>query len=105
MITSGNGKYRVWLKRYTIGDDLVYFLGGGEKPHVGSVVVKEPGKPVQVILLEGHRDDVVLCPIAEQACEKYQTTVVVVGGVHVDTASEEEIHLLVENCRSLLQEV
>jgi len=105
MITSGNGKYRVWLKRYTLGSHLVFFLGGGEQPHVGSVVVAEPGKPVQVVLLEGHRDDVVLRPIAERACEKYQTTVVVVGGVHVDNASEDEIRLLVENCRRLLDGV
>ena len=102
MITSGKGKYRVWVKRYTLGSSLVFILGGGEQAHAGSVVVAEPGKPLQVILLKDHRDDVVLRPIAQRACEKYKTTVVVVGGVHVDQASKEEISILVKNCHDLL---
>ena len=103
MITSSEGKYRVWLKRFSLGSGLVFFLGGGEKPHAGSVVVAEPGKPLQVILLAGHRDDVVLRPIAQRACEKYKTTVVVVGGVHVNQANKEEIDILVKNCHDLLE--
>ena len=105
MITSGSGKYRVWLEKHLVGSDLVYFVGGGEKPHVGSVVVAEPGKPLKVIVLEGHRDDVVLRPIAQRACEKYGTTVVVVGGVHVDRVSKEEIDILVKNCHDLLKDI
>ena len=29
MITSGEGKYKVFLEEKKIGDDLVYILGGG----------------------------------------------------------------------------
>ena len=105
MITSGEGKYRVWLEKYQVGSDLIFVLGGGERPHLGSVVVAEPGKSPQVIVLTGHRDDVVLRPIAQRACEKYKVTVVVVGGVHVDHASKDDIRILEENCRGLLREV
>lgn len=105
MITSGSGKYRVWLEKHQVGPDLVFFLGGGEKPHIGSIIVAVPGKPLQVTALEGHRDDVVLRPMAQKACEKYGVTVVVVGGVHVDRASKEEIDLLVKNCLGLLDEI
>ena len=54
MITSGEGKYKVWLQQKKIGDNLVYILGGGEKPHIGGVVICEPGKSSQVIRLHGH---------------------------------------------------
>jgi gallate decarboxylase subunit D len=105
MITSGKGKYKVWLKREKIGDDLVFFLGGGERTHIGGVVICEPGKPVKTIRLTGHYDDIVLQPIAELACSKYKTKVVAVGGVHVDHATKQEINLLVENCKKLVEKV
>lgn len=102
MITSGEGKYAVWLDERRIGDERVYILGGGEKPHIGAIVVCEPNLPPHVISLEGHRDEIILRPIAERACEKYGTTVVVVGGVHIDHARKEEISTIVENCRSMI---
>jgi len=105
MITSGRGKYTVWLRRYEIGDDLVFFLGGGERSHVGGIVVCEPGKKAHAIKLTGHYDDIVLKPIAEAACKKYKTTVVAVGGVHVDHATKQEITLLVENCKKLVKKL
>ena len=101
MITAGSGRYKVWLKEERLGDERLYILGGGERPHIGGVVVMEPGKEKQVIKLKGHYDFVVLEPIAEEACRKYNTKVVAVGGVHVDNASKDEIDLLVRNCREL----
>ena len=105
MITSGRGKYKVWLQRHPVGDDLVFVLGGGERVHIGGVVVAEPGKKVHAIRLNGHYDDIVLKPIADAACKKYQTKVVAVGGVHVENATKEEIALLVENCKKLVKKV
>ena len=103
MITSGRGKYKVWLQRHLIGDDLVFFLGGGERPHIGGVVIAEPGKKVKSIRLTGHYDDIVLRPIAEAACKKYKKKIIAVGGVHVDNATKEEIDLVVQNCKNLIK--
>jgi hypothetical protein len=105
MITSGEGKYKVWLKQEKIGDNLLFVLGGGEKSHIGGVVICEPDKKTQAIRLEGHFDDIVLKPIAEAACKKYKTKVVAVGGVHVDNATKEEIDMLVENCRNFIKKL
>lgn len=105
MITSGRGKYKVWLKQLKIGDDLVFFLGGGQRSHVGGIVICEPGKKAQAIRLQGHFDDVVLKPIAEAACKKYKMKVVALGGVHVDHATKQEINLLVENCKKLIKKI
>jgi hypothetical protein len=101
MITAGEGKYKVWLKLEMLSNERVYILGGGERPHVGSVVVKEPEKELRIMKLEGHYDHMVLEPIAIAACEKYKTKIVAVGGVHVDNASKDEIDLLVKNCKEL----
>ena len=105
MITSGEGKHKVWLEQYKIGDELLYVLGGGEKSHIGGIVLCEPGKVLQVIRLEGHYDDIVLQPIAETACQKYNTKVVAVGGVHVENATQDEIDLLVKNCKNLTKKL
>lgn len=105
MITTGKGKYKVWLQRHDIGDDIVFFLGGGQRSHVGGVVIAEPGKKIKAVRLTGHYDDAVLTPIAEAACRKYKTKVIAVGGVHVDNATKEEIDLLVENCKKLVKKV
>ena len=105
MITSGRGKYKVWLSSHRIGNDLVFFLGGGQRAHVGGVVIAEPGKKIKAVRLTGHYDDIVLKPIAETACKKYKTKVIAVGGVHVDNATKEEINLLVKNCEKLLQKI
>jgi hypothetical protein len=103
MITSGEGKYKVWLEKKKVDDGIIYILGGGEKSHIGGIVICEPGKPSNAIRLEGHYDDIVLKPIAEEACKKYNTKVVAVGGVHVDNASKDEINILVNNCKELVK--
>lgn len=101
MISAGSGKYRVWLKEARQGDDIVLFLGGGEKPHIGSVVLCEPGKKTRVITRKTHLDWIVGKPIAEKVCRKRKKPVLCVAGVHVDNASKNEIELLKENCRKL----
>ena len=72
MITSGEGKYKVFLEKKQHDEDLIYILGGGEKSHIGGVVICEPDKETQVLKLEGHYDYMVLQPIAEEACKKYK---------------------------------
>ena len=102
MITSGEGKYRVWLEEKKIGDDRLHSPGGGETPQLGGIVICEPKKTPRVIRLEGHYDDIVLKPIAEKACEKYCTTIVAIGGVHIENAKKDEIDKIVKNCRSMI---
>ena len=101
MITSGDGKYKVFLEKHELDDDLIFVLGGGEKSHIGGMVFCEPGKKPVVVRLENHYDHIVLEPIAEEACKKYNKRVVAVGGVHIDNASKDEIDILVSNCRDL----
>ena len=103
MITSGEGRYRVWLKVEILGEDRLYILGGGEKPHIGGMVIKEPGKEASILRLGTHYDYQVLQPIAEEACRKYKVTAAAVGGIHIDNASKEEIQIIVDNCQELMK--
>ncbi len=103
MITSGEGRYKVWLEEKRIGNDRLYILGGGEKPHIGGMVVMEPGKEARTVRLGTHYDYMVLEPIAEEACTKYNVTVAAVGGIHIDDASKREIEIIVNNCKELMK--
>ncbi|OYT27736.1 hypothetical protein B6U98_06075 [Thermoplasmatales archaeon ex4572_165] len=101
MITSGKGRYKVFLEKKYLDDDLVYMLGGGEKSHVGGAVICKPGQKPRVLSVGTHRDYIVLTTIAKRACEKYNKTVVAVGGIHIDNATKEDINILVKNCKEL----
>ena len=105
MLTSGKGKYKVWLEQKRMGQDLVYFLGGGEKPHIGSIVFCEPGKKTKITKLPGHYDYIVLKPIAETACKKYKKKVVALGGIHIENATKDEIDIIVKNCHILVKKL
>ncbi len=101
MISAGSGKHRVWLKEARHGDDIVLFLGGGERPHIGSVVLCEPGKKPRIINRKGHFDWMVAKPIASIVCRERKRPVVCIAGIHVDDAKKEDIDLLKKNCRKL----
>ena len=101
MITSGEGKYKVWLEQKKINNDIIYILGGGEKSHIGGVVICEPYKENNVIKFENHYDFVVLKLLAEEISKKYNTKVIVTGGIHIDNATKEDIDIIIENCRRL----
>ena len=101
MITFGEGRTRVWLEVQEIGEDIVITVGGGERPHIGGVVLKVPDEEVRTMPIGTHRDLEVLIPIAEATFEKYGKAVVVAGGIHVDDATPEEIQTIMENCERL----
>lgn len=102
MHTAGTGKYRVWMEKKSFDEGILLIVGGGEKSHIGGIVVAEPEKKPQVTRFPGHYDDIILQPLAEEACRKYHTRVVALGGIHVDNASQKEIEQLVENGRGLI---
>ena len=103
MITSGEGKFKVWLRQLKIGEDRIYILGGGEKPHIGGLVICQPYKKPQSISLESHYDYIVLEIIANAACRKYNKTSVAIGGIHIENASKEDIDRLIKNCKEIAE--
>ncbi|MDD4307185.1 MAG: hypothetical protein PHU53_00050 [Thermoplasmata archaeon] len=103
MITAGEGKHKVWLKRQDLDRGLVLMLGGGDSSHVGGAAYVTPEGEEEVMEVKGHHDLEVLLPIAKAASEKYGVPVMAVGGVHIDNASKSDIEKLVSNCRELMK--
>jgi predicted esterase len=106
-ISVGKGKYKIDLTAITTADGFIITIVGGEKPHVGAVAISIPRPSLKnsskistttsVFTLIGHKDDVLAKPAAEKLAKKLKQTVVVVAGVHIDEASEEEIKELTTN--------
>ncbi len=103
MITAGEGKHRVWVKKQELDKGLVLMLGGGESSHVGGAAYVTPDGEEDVMEVKGHRDVDVLLPLARGACEKYGVPVLATGGIHIENASKSDIDKLVANCRELLK--
>jgi metal-dependent hydrolase (beta-lactamase superfamily II) len=103
MITSGEGKYKVFLEKKEFGDDLIFILGGGEKSHVGGAIICQPKQKPYVLTYSNHHDYIVLKPIAKAACKKYNLTVITIGGIHIDKATKKEIQTIVNNCKELIK--
>ena len=103
MIISGEGKYKVFLEKRELGEDLIFILGGGEKSHIGGAVICQPKKKPYILTYPNHHDHIVLTPIAKAACKKYNKTVVTIGGIHIDNATKKEIQTIVNNCKELVK--
>jgi len=118
IVSFGEAPYDVHYRSQMAGDDIIATVTGGTRPHIGAVALAEPaeashpvtGEPVKrasgkvsVLTAEGHKDAVIAEMFAERLCEKYGVNVCVSAGVHVDGASKEEIALLVDNSKTLLE--
>jgi hypothetical protein len=104
-IAVGEGRYLVWLEQYKIGSDVLFILGGGEKTHIGGILISEPGQSLKTIRLGNHYDYIALKPIIEKARDIYKTTIVATGGIHINNATKDEIKIIIENCISLSNQI
>ncbi len=106
--SAGEGKLRVTCQLVgTNGQGLVAFVFGGELPHVGGQALASPGPQLQgaqlsrcdlwVSTVPGHKDAEVAFAIARELCLTTGEPVSVTAGIHVDSASLDEITVLGAN--------
>lgn len=79
-----------------IGGDAVIVVGGGDRPHVGCVVLAVPnaGRPtptVSVLTIPPHKEEPIARAVAEAVCRRHQMVAVVTAGVHEDGIDGEGI--------------
>ncbi len=101
----GKGKHRVWAEAVPAGQDVVIVVGGGERPHVGSLSLASAAHPPFSASVPGHKDYLVSSRAAARVSGELGRTCVVVVGIHIDNASKAEIELLMNNadrCLDLL---
>jgi gallate decarboxylase subunit D len=110
--TAGSGRYRLKCTTVQTGDGVQVYIGGGDRFHIGTVVLCQPRLSLKgdgsisctasVLNLPGHKDDGIAVPIAEGLCKGLNQVVVVTAGVHIDHAGEAEIGLMLELGREML---
>ena len=92
---------RLFIEKVEVGDDLLILVHGGDKEHIGSVVMSVPRLSItgdgstsctsSVLNLLGHKDEELLRPICEYYCKKENKVVTCIGGFHVDDMTQEQI--------------
>ncbi|WP_422447710.1 hypothetical protein [Thermoanaerobacterium sp. DL9XJH110] len=109
--TIGEGRLNLKAVVTVVPEGVNIYLGGGEKPHIGTVVISQPRQSLKcdgsiscttsVFNLLGHKDDGIAIPLAEEICKKLNRLVVVTAGVHIENATIEDIERLKNSGRLL----
>lgn len=88
-----------WI--HEVGEDLVVAVGGGEKPHVGSVVLAQPYRSklrpgefsasCSVLTIPPHKEEPIARGIAVRLAESLGKVIVVTAGVHENGLDREGV--------------
>lgn len=106
----GEGRCRITLNLTDTGDGIHGLLTGGEKPHVGGVVLALPRPSLQgegwsadvyITPVPGHKDVEVARTVAETLARELQLSVVITAGIHSDALSLEELGKIIKHCETL----
>lgn len=99
------------LEASFIGEDLVVHLYGGEKPHIGTVILSQPRPSLcndgrmsatsSILNIVGHKDEFVCRKLAEKAAAELQTNVVCTGGIHIDDIAPAQIEQIIKGVDKL----
>lgn len=115
VFSEGTGKHRVEAKIFTTDEGYILHLMGGEKPHVGAVIICQPRPSLtgdgsqscttSSLPLLGHMDDVAAKPVAEVLSKATGEPVVAVSGIHIDGATADDIRKLQDNIKAITEQV
>jgi hypothetical protein len=84
-----------------VGDDLVISVGGGDRPHVGCVVLAQPGPSksktgtwsasCSVLTIPPHKEEPIARAVAKRIAEASGRVTVATAGVHEDNIDTDGI--------------
>jgi gallate decarboxylase subunit D len=95
--------YRLQIRVIPQGNDYVWLVTGGDA-HVGAVALAywDGERAVaQVLTVPAHKETELALELAELVCSRMKATVTVAAGIHIDGATKDEIHCMVEEVRRL----
>ncbi|WP_325390415.1 hypothetical protein [Desulfitobacterium sp.] len=110
---SGTGRFYLALELWDTGNGLQGLLTGGEKPHIGGVVLAVPrpslsgeGWSADLYLtpVPNHKDIDFASPLADSLARLSHFPVVMTAGVHSDSFTPEEIKHLKTDFTMLMQQ-
>ncbi len=106
-IQKGEDRTGIKLIAENTGNGIAVFLTGGDRPHVGGVVLAIPRKSLTgtgvsadmfVLPVPGHKDTEAAITVAKRLCVLTGAPVSVTAGIHIDAATTDEIAAILENC-------
>ena len=106
-LKEGTGRTAVCVNWIMIGEDLLVVLSG-EGQHIGGCSIAESYRSkgseaanVSSISRKGHQDIEMTRLIAQKVSKRSGLVVAVVGGIHIDNASNTEIDQILANVQTL----
>jgi hypothetical protein len=94
-----------------IGPDILVYIWGGERPHIGAVAAAQPrpsladanrtSATASVLCYVGHKEDGVAKEVAETLAARFDTNVVVTAGIHWDDLPADGIKTVLARCREI----
>ena len=106
----GEGRCQITLTLTDTGNGIHGLLTGGERPHVGGVVLALPrpslsgegwSTDVYITPVPGHKDVDVARTVAEMLARELRLPVAITAGIHSDNLCPEELSKIICHCDTL----
>jgi len=111
-VKMGQGRNEIIGVVFITKNGIVMNIVGGES-HIGAVVLAIPRPSLKnkniisstssVLTLLGHKDDIIAKPVAEYLAQHLNVPAVVITGIHIENANEEEIKQIINNSKKLVK--
>lgn len=103
--------YVIEAEAVRLGADVLVYIWGGERPHIGAVAAAQPrpsladpdqtSATASVLTYVGHKEDQVARETALALAARLNTNVVVTAGIHWDGLPADGVEIIVERCHEL----
>ena len=103
--------YVVEAEAVRIGPDILVYVWGGERPHIGAVAAAQPrpsladpsntSATASTLSYVGHKEDGVAKEMAEALSARFKTNAVVTVGIHWDDLPADGIQIIAARCREI----
>lgn len=103
--------YVIEAEAVRLGADVLVYIWGGERPHIGAVAAAQPrpsladpdktSATASVLTYVGHKEDQVAREAALALAARLNTNVVVTAGIHWDGLGADGVGIIVERCREI----
>lgn len=109
-LREGAGRCALSLILIDTGAGIQGVLLGGEKPHIGGIVLGVPrpsltgegwGADLFVIPVSGHKDVELASSLAKRLAQELRLTVAISAGVHCERITGQELAEIRKNCERL----
>ena len=108
------GSHSLFLYVEEIGNDLLVRIFGGDEHHIGGVALAYPTQShyrdamtisVSTLTAPGHKDYLLANTAAEKISKSLSTLTVVSVGIHIDSATKDEITEIVNTVDLMVDEM